>query len=420
MSATTLFRAVRVCDTDSRYHNQQVDLLLEDGHMRINPADVPDEAQRVSLPNLHVSPGWVDIGAGVGEPGHEERETIMSLQRAAAAGGFTHVVVLPDTQPVLDEKGAVEALLARAERHPVSISVIGALSRGKKGAELAEFADMQAAGVRMVGDGLQAVQDAKLLQLALAYAAPLDLAVMSYPDDARLRGNGQLNEGTVSTRMGTPGIAPLCEELGLQRDLMLQAYRGGRLHVHAISLASSLRALEVAMSDTNAVTYAVPVLNLLLTDEAMRGFSVNLKVLPPLRTEADRQALLQAIKSRQASALISNHQPHDIEAKMMEFGYAAFGAASIEHAFAIATTALEDHVAVVDYFSRINRNCARLPSATIEEGMEVDLTFFQPEEAYTVSATPTGSIAHNVPLIGRTLTGKVVGVAIGDEYLAHH
>lgn len=417
MPTKTLFKQVSVIDVDSPHHGKSIDLLQDGLHLRVNPDKIPKGTKIVDEPGLYVSPGWVDIGAGVGEPGHETRETIRSLQDAAAQGGFTHVVALPKTDPAVDDRSGVEAFQKRASNHLVELSLIAALTKGLKGIELAELGDMANAGVKFFSDGLRAIEDPKLLQLALSYAEPLNGTVFSAPGERRLEGQGTINEGKVSTLMGLPGIPALAEEIGLDRDLKLLDYSGGNLHVAAISLASSVKTLKAAKTKFQGLTYGIPVLNLLLTDEAVVGYDVNLKVRPVLRTDRDRKALVKALLDGQADALISNHQPLEIEEKKVEFPYAAFGAATLELSFAIANTAVENTEAVVDYLSRKNRAFAALPPATISDGAICEITLFKPEQTFVVNEKAQKSLAENTPLSGKLLKGVIFGIASKGELL---
>jgi len=381
-----------------------VDLLLSKSGVEVNPSSLPKRYAEVKVKGLCVSPGWVDIGASVGEPGNEQRETIASLQAAGRKGGFTDLVVLPEGEPAIETRSGVEGLLARVDTSGPRIHVIGAISKGKKGVELAELGDMASCGVTLFSDGLEPIEDVKLLHVALDYAKPLDSVLVVQPGDQRLSLHGQVHEGVTSTVMGLPGIPALSEEVGLARDLSLLVHRGGRLHVFAASLASTVKTCDT-VKKKNDLTYGIPVLNLLLIDEANNGYDVNAKVLPPLRLEKDRKALVKAILNGKADALISNHQPHESEAKRVEFPYAAFGTATLEVAFGIASTGTGDPHCIANYFGVKNRALARLQPTTVDSG-EVDLTFYQPDVEFEAPQSCTASLGSNAAVQGKKLIGQ--------------
>lgn len=417
MPAATLFERVTVVDPGGPHDGRQLDLLVDlEGRMRIG-AQPPDDVRRVACAGLHLSPGWVDVGAGLGEPGFEQRETVRSLQAAAAIGGYTQVFAQPLTDPVVDDSSAVKALLSRATGHPVRIHAIGALSRDGAGEHLAELADMSTHGVTHVSDGLQPVDDPKLLELALTYAEPLNITVCTAPGQRRLTAEAQVHEGLTSTLLGLRGFPAMAESIGLQRDLELLAYRGGSLHVLAPSLASSIDRLRGAKRQFSGLSYGVSVLHLLLTDEAALGYDRDAKLLPPLRSDQDRARLLEAVRAGEADALLSLHRPLTAEESEMEFAYADFGAATIEVAYGIATAALGDGLTVARVLGARNRSCVGLPQAHLAEGGPAELTCFLPEYDYSAPLAPSASLAANPAVPGRRLRGLPVGVQIGSEWL---
>ena len=416
MPEATYFPKVRVVDRGSPFDGQTVALAVVDGRIRVNPEAPPPGAIVIEIEGLHVSPGWADFGAAVHEPGHEEKETLERLAAAAQAGGYTRVAVFPETDPVVDDASALRGLLALVgEDHGVELSVIGALSETRAGEQLAATGELAEAGVTFVGDGLRAVDDPKLLQLALTYAEPFGVTVVTQPGERRLEGTGQMHEGEVSTALGLPGLPAMAEEIGVGRDLRLQRYAGGRLHFHALTLAASVAEAAFAKTRDAPLTYGVPVLNLLLTDAALSDYDATAKVRPPLRPEADRDALRAAVREGHADALVSNHRPHDTEESRVEFPYAAFGAATIELAYAIAATATGSSAAV-DYLGRRNRVLCGLPPATVAEEAVAELSFFLPEATFEVPARALRSLGVNVPLAGRRLTGVPAGTLVDSRW----
>ena len=416
MPQATILRGVRVADADSPLDGATLDLGIVGGRIRTRELSAADLAGADVLDldarGHYVSPGWVDFGCGVGEPGHEQRETVATLLDAAGAGGYTRVVAQPSADPPLDNAGAYRAFLALGAAHPVTLDAIARLAT-RDGA-LTEMGELHEAGARFFGEGLGPVDDSKLLQLALLYTQPFAAGVVATPGDARLRGGGLVHEGATSTRMGVPGLPVTEEIIGLQRDLRLQAYRGGRLHVQAVSSAAALAALR---ERAKGVTVGVAALNLLATVADVADYDATLKVMPPLRGEADRAALIAGLRSGEVDVLASNHRPRTVEETELEFAYALFGAATIEDAYGIAATGVGDGLLAADYLGRRNRAAIGLPAATIAEGAEAELTVFDPAEEYTVPARGV-TLAANRPLVGRRLRGRAVGIFSRGQWRA--
>lgn len=413
----TYVKSVFVNDPSSPFHQKKVNLLLSKAGVEVNPKTLPKRFSEIHEKGLCVSPGWVDIGAAVGEPGNEQRETIASLQAAARKGGYTDVVVLPEGEPAVDTRSGVEGLLARASHDGPKVHVMAAMSKQADGAELAELGDMASSGVRLFSDGLLPVKDAKLLQIALDYANPLAATIVVQPGNARLALHAQVHEGVTSTRMGVPGFPALAEEIGVQRDIHIASQQDRKLHFAALSLANTVKACEAAKKKQKNLSYGISVLNLLLTDADTENYDVNTKVLPPLRPEKDRKALVKAILDGKADALVSNHQPHEMEAKRVEFPYASFGAATLEIAFGIATTAVGDAHRVAEYFGIRNRALAQLPESTINTREIGDLTFYLPEMEYEAPDSCSESLGANAAAQGKMLLGQPFAIFCRNNWL---
>ncbi len=406
----TLFTSVQVYDPEGPHHGATVDLLVDGGRVQVNPPQLPAELETVSVSGLHVSAGWVDFGAAVCEPGHEEKETLEAFLGAAATGGFTQVFAYAETTPVVDNAAAARGLSGLAdERFGVSLHLIGGLSRGARGAQLAEIGELVGEGIAFFGDGLRAVSDAKLLQLALAYTQAFDATVVAQPGELRLEGEGLMHEGLVSTMLGLAGLPAMAESIGLERNLALLAYRGGRLHLPQLTLASSVERVAFARTVYPGLSYGVAVTHLLRDDTALSNYDVDAKLHPPLRAAEDRAALCEAIRVRSADVLTSNHRPQDTESKRVEFPYAGFGAATIEQSFALARTALGQASEALYYLAVQNRRFAGLPECRIEDGATAELTFFLPDRAFEMPDRSLAGMGVNVYAAGATLTGVPVG-----------
>lgn len=409
-----LIRQVKIVDNSSPFNQQIVDLhLVDDQIAAIAPHLEITVESTIELAGCSCSPGWVDVGALLGDPGHEDREDIYSLTAAAAKGGYTTLAPLPNTDPVVDRKAAVRYLIERSANTPVHLHPLGALSAGCAGQDITEMMDMRAAGAIAFTDGLQPIQQAGLLLRALQYTQTFDGLILNRPHDQSIATNGQLHEGRISTQLGLPGIPVLAEQLMVERDLRMLEYAGGRLHLFGLSSAAAVAQVRRAKQAGLAVSASVPALNLLYDHEALSGYDTNFKVLPPLREASDREALIAGIQDGTIDLILSNHQPYERESKLLEYPYAQFGAAGLETAFALAQTALQTHLStdrLVDVFCHRARQLLGLPSRTIELGAPAELSFFEADTEWTVSLADLRSKSTNNPLIGKTLRGKIRGI----------
>ncbi len=417
---TVLIKQVKIVDTASEHHGVQTDVLIREGRIERIGADMKaDGAQVVLHPGLHLSPGWMDLGAVVGDPGFEHREDIASLCRAAQAGGFTGVAVFPNTDPVMQTKAGIEYLLRGALDAPVELFPIGALTTDCKGREITEMIDMHRHGAAAFSDGLHPVQDGGTMLRALQYVKAFGGRVINAPLDKSVAADGQLHEGVVSTALGMKGIPALAEELMVRRDLSLTAYTGSRLHISGISTAASVELVRRAKAEGVDVTCSTPVLNLAFDEEVMRTFDTNFKVLPPLRKVEDMEALRQGLTDGTIDVIFSNHVPWEEEAKELEFPYAAFGAEGLETAFALANTTLGRHLSLGTLIEKLTlapRKVLDLAPVHIREGAVANCTLFLPEEEWTVTESDLRSHARNNPLVGKKLKGRVWGTILDRRY----
>lgn len=407
-----LLRNLQVIDPASEFNGRRVDLRLHGETIAaIGEGLKADGETEEDLSGVAVSPGWVDIGAWVGDPGQEHREDLESLARAASAGGYTQVAVLPNTEPALDSKSGITYIRRQASGQAVTLLPLGAVSLGAEGRELTEMMDMQQAGALAFTDGLRPIQHAGLMQRALLYARSFDGIILNRPHEQTVAGGGQVHEGPVSTRLGLRGIPTLAETLMLERDLHLLQYCESRLHVHNLSAAESVERLRAARAAGLRVTAGVPALNLLFEHSVMEEFDSHFKVLPPLRAATDRDALRAGLLDGTIDLITSNHLPREIETKALEFANASFGALGLQTAFAVARTALREVMDIgqlVTHFSHRPRKIFGLPERSIAEGQTAELTFFEPDRQWKLQRSDIRSRSHNSPLIDTPLTGRPV------------
>lgn len=412
-----LIRSAKIIDNESPFNNKVMDILVENGIIKdIAPnIDAVNLDQKVSYENLHVSQGWFDSSVNFGEPGFEERETLENGLKTAANSGFTAIALNPGNDPVTDNKGAVTFLKNKAEGQPVALYPIGALTRNSNGSEMAELYDMQQAGAVAFGDYQKAVTNPNMLKLALQYTQNFDGLVLSFPQENKIAGNGQVNENENSTLLGLKGIPALAEELQITRDLYILEYTGGKLHIPTISTAKSVDIIRDAKEKGLDVTCGVAIHNLFFTDDVLKEFDTHAKVLPPLRTKSDVKALLAGVRDGTIDMVTSDHTPMDIEHKKVEFDNALFGTIGLESALGALLRVVSLKTAIkmlTGGKSRFN-----IPETIIEEGAPANFTFFDPDFTYDFGKEHIYSTSKNSLFLGHELKGRIYGVVSGERIL---
>lgn len=415
-----LLQQVVINDPRSPFNGSRQDILLQDGRIKAIGTDLPaDNAELVNTGLTHanglqVSPGWVDPFAHFNDPGAEHKETLESGAAAAAAGGFTQVFIIPNTKPAIDAKTQVEYVMAKSSHLPVRIRPLGAVTRGADGKELAEMYDMKASGAIAFSDGLKPIQSAGLLTKALQYVKAFDGIVVQIPDDTSIAPHGLMHEGIISTRLGLPGKPMMAEELMVARDIKLARYTNSRLHFTGVSSPKSIAYIKRAKDAGIDITCSVTPYHLFFSDDDLQQYDTNLKVNPPLRTKADQLALRAALTEGVIDCIATHHQPHDYDAKILEFEYAKFGMIGLESAYGVVKTAMPElsNSQLVQLFSINARRIFGLPDGIIAEGAEADLTLYLPDTGYQFTAANIRSRCANSPFIGQNLAGKVLGTIV--------
>lgn len=408
-----LLRSVTIIDPQGKHHGQQGDILIKNGKIESIADHIEPEKNTkvIAYPNLHVSRGWFDSSVCFGEPGFEERETLENGLRTAGKSGFTGVAVNPNTRPVTDSNAQVAFIKSKGANKAVSLYPIGALTVGGKGVDLAELYDMKQSGAVAFGDYKSPVQNPNLLKIALQYTQNFDGLVMSFPLEKSISGKGVVNEEATAIRLGLKGIPALSEELQIARDLFILEYTGGKLHIPTISSERSVALIRDARKKGLDVTCSVAIHNLFLTEEVLDGFDTRYKVMPPLRTEKDRKALIKGLEEGVIDMVTSDHDPRDIELKKVEFDHADYGSIGLESAFG----ALNKLVPVEVVINALTAGRKRLlnTDTTLEEGEAVNLTLFDPDYAYTFDKSHIHSTSGNSAFLKQKLKGRVYGVING-------
>lgn len=407
----TLIKSATILSPESKYHGQVRDIFIEKGKIvQIGKNLSIEKAKIINLPQTYVSAGWIDLRANYREPGHEFKENLESGIRAAAKGGFSTVVLMPSTSPPVDNKSQIEYIINRSKSSPVKLLPAGALTHGMKSQQLSEMYDMHLAGAIAFTDDKQNV-GTEVMTRALEYTSNFGGCVMSFPMHHGIIPGGMMHEGVVSTEMGVKGIPSVAEEIRLQRDIELLRYTSGRLHVSLISTAKSVELIRKAKKDKLAITCAIAAHQLCFTDEDLRSFDSNYKVLPPYRSKEDRKALINGLKDGTIDAICSDHCPEDVEHKVREFQDAEFGISCIETTFCSAFTALEKFLTPEDIINKLTTGPASvlgLQIGKIEEGQDSNLTVFTTAENTLFTATEWQSLSRNSPFIDKELRGRII------------
>ena len=413
---TILIRKAKISHPGSTVNGQVKDILISNGIISKISENITVNADTIiEQEGLHVSAGWVDIYANFCDPGLEFKETLETGASAAAAGGYTHVFILPNTNPAIHSKSQVEYIKEKSRALPVNIHPIGAVSKNVEGKDLAEMYDMFSSGAMAFSDGTKPVQSSGLLLKALQYVRAFDGIIIQMPDDKSIGTHGLMNEGIISTRLGLPGKPAIAEEMMVARDIELAAYTESKLHFTGISSKKSLALIQKAKMDGLQVSCSVTPYHLYFSDEDLVGYDTNLKVNPPLRTADHVQALKDAVNNGQVDCIASHHFPQEWDSKVCEFEYAAYGMIGLETAFGVAGAAGISPERWVE-LSMINpRNIFNLPQAEIKEGVAADLTLFNPTASYSFEQKDIRSKSKNSPFIGKTLNGKVIGIINGER-----
>ena len=427
MSRPLLVAGGRVVDP-SQGLDGRFDLLLEDGKVaRLEERlEAPEGAETLDASGLVVTPGFIDIHVHLREPGQEYKETVESGTAAAAAGGFTAVACMANTDPVNDNRSVTELILSEARRCATArVYPIGAVSKGLAGEELAEYGEMARGGIVAVSDDGKPVQSAELMRRALLYAQHYGLPVVQHAEDLHLAAGGVMHEGEWSTRLGLPGLPGAAEDVMVARDLLLLEETGGRYHVAHLSTARTLELVRRAKERGLGVTCEVTPHHLLLTDEEVwKGqFSTDTKMKPPLRAEADRQALLAGLADGTVDAIASDHAPHHADEKDVEFSLAPFGIVGLETTVSLCLDRLvrPGLIALARLVELLSTGPARalgLPGGSLKPGSPADLTLLDLERRVKVDPAAFRSKSRNTPFHGWELTGAPAGTILGGRRVA--
>ncbi len=402
------------------------DVLIEDGRIARVDRNLPAEGAEIMeiAPGCIVAPGLIDIHVHLREPGQEHKETVATGAAAAVAGGFTAVACMPNTDPINDHAGITQFILKKAaEARLAHVYPIGAVSVGSNGQQLAELGEQKAAGCVAFSDDGRPVATALLMRRALEYAGMLKVPIVDHCEDPSLKGDGVAHEGYHASALGLRGIPGVAESLMVERDVSLAELTGGHVHIAHMSARQSLRAVRAGKDRGVRVTCEVAPHHFTLTDEALDGppkYDTNLKMNPPLRDRADRDAMLEGIADGTVDAIATDHAPHHADEKMLEFDRAPFGIVGLETAVSIVCDKLlhGGRISLTRMIELLSVNPARIfsvPGGTLSPGAPADVTVIAPDLQVTISAPALRSKSKNTPFDGWQLRGGIAATLVGGR-----
>lgn len=417
-----LVKGGRVIDP-SRQLDRAADVLIQDGRIAAVEPNVtaPEGAETIDASGMVVAPGLVDVHVHLREPGKEAAETVATGARAAAAGGFTSVCAMPNTDPITDNQAAIGFIVKQANAaNGARVFPYGAISVGQRGEHLAEFAKLIEAGAIAFSDDGRSVLSSHLMRTALEYAQAFGIPVADHCEEPSLAKGGAMHDGVVSTRLGLKGIPAAAEEIMVARDVILSELTGGHVHLCHISTKGSVDIIRRGKENGVNVTAEVTPHHLTLTHDECEGYNTNAKMNPPLREEADVVALRQALKDGTLDMIATDHAPHHYEAKERDFDDAPFGIVGLETALGLGVKELVNGgvLSLPELMRRMSTEPAKafhLDAGTLEPGKPADLVIFDPGATWTVDPTEFHSKSRNTPYAGRVLAGRVERTIVGGR-----
>lgn len=406
-----LIQSPLILDPNSSFHQKEKNVLVTNGRIT-EIGDKNYTADKViKAEGMLLSPGWFDLGTFVGDPGLEHKEDLTSATRAAAAGGFTEIAVLPNTVPAVQSKNEISYLMRNNENRLVQVHALASVTRNNKGEELTEMIDLHEAGAVGFTDGLKPIWHTDIMLKALQYLQKFNGVLIDHPEDNWLNMFGQMHEGINSTRLGLKGMPRIAEEIVVGKYLELLAYAGGRLHFSKISTAKSVELIKAARKKLN-VSCDITAYQPLLEDSLLVDFDTNYKVNPPLREKADNDALIKGLKEGTIDVICSGHVAHDDESKNLEFDLADFGIISLQ-TFGANLASLSRSVdwdVLIEKVTIGPRRVLNLEMPRIEEDTKANLTLFDPQREWVLDEKSNSSKSKNSPWFGQQLRGKAVAV----------
>jgi dihydroorotase len=413
-----LVKGITIADPSSEFNGKTCDIRVEKGIIvAIDKSLLPLKSETVfESQGALVSPGFFDLNCFIGDPGLETKEDLKTGTAAASAGGFTGIAVMPNTKPVVQSKAEVEYILNRSKGNVVDVYPIGAISKDVEGKELAELFDMKQAGAVAFADAGKALADDGFMSRALQYALGFDGLLFAHPENRSIAGKAQVNESKNNVLLGMKGVPALAEEMQIARDIFLATYHQAPIHLSNISTTGAVALIKRAKKDGVKITCDVAAHQLVFTEELLNDFDSNYKVKPPLRSKADNKALIAGLKDGTIDAVSSQHRPHEIEFKNVEFEIAAYGIIAWQTVLPLLLQAGLDPNLIVDKLSVGPRKVLGLAVPHIHVGNEANFTVFHPTKEWKFDGSSNQSKSANSPLLNTVLKGKVELVYNNSQY----
>ena len=413
-----LIQSAKIISKGSPHHLKKRNVLINSGRI----AEIGDknfQADKViDAEGMVLSAGWMDLGAYCGDPGLEHKEDLVSIGKAAAAGGFTEVVLLPNTQPTVQSKNEVSYITQNNPSRLVQLHPMAAITKSCKGEELTEMIDLHEAGAIAFSDGLKSIWHTDLFLKALQYLQKFNGVLIDHPEDKWLSLFGQMHEGITSTALGLKGIPRIAEEVAVRKNLELLEYAGGRLHIAHISTARSVEMIRAAKKKGLQVTCDITGYQALLDDSSLNDFDTNYKLSPPLREKSDNDALIKGLKEGVIDMLTTGRLPQDDESKLLEFDQADVGMINLQ-TFASQISSLSKSVemeALIEKVTSAPRALLNMEVPKIEEEAKANLTLFDPNAEWTFTAKSNLSKSKNSPWLEKELKGRAVAVFNNNKH----
>ena len=416
-----LIKSAKIIDSNSKYHNKIMDVFIKNGKIEKIAKSIKSCKESLaagkeiefSANNLHLSPGWFDLHANFSEPGDEQKETLESGSNAAKKGGFTGVMIMPNTTPSLDNKGMIQFIMNTSKGNIVDLLPAGNLTKNQEGNDIVEMHDMNKAGCLAFTDDKHSIKRNEVLKIAMLYSKDCNSLIMNYPNENSIANDGYMHEGNTSTKLGLKGIPALAEEMMVDRDISICEYTNSRFHLSYLSTKNSAEKVKKAKAKGLNITADVALHNLFLTDEAVNNFDTRYKVMPPLRTAKDNKALIKALKDGTIDIITTDHSPQDEEHKKIEFDNAADGIIGLESAFGLLGKHLLPHLELSQLIEKIAINPRKvlgINQASLIEGNIANITLFNPDLEWEFTKGDIKSKSNNTPFIGEKLKGKALAI----------
>ena len=404
-----LIKSAKIIDATSKFNGKTQDILIINGKIQEINNEINSKAKKtISFKDLHLSPGWLDTSVCFGEPGLEEREDLSNGAQTASFSGFTDIVLNPETEPYLDTKADISYIKSNSKDFVTKIHPLGCLTKEAKSKKLADLFEMFESGAVGFYDFKRPITNSNLIKIALQYVQNFNGLVISFPYEKSLCPNGQMHEGQISTNYGLKGIPTISEEIMLKRDLKILEYTGGKIHIPCISTEESVKLIQEAKKNKLNVTCSVSINNLFFNDDKLKDFDTRFKVLPPIRSEEHRKALIKGLKDGIIDFVTSDHTPIDIDKKKTDFENSLFGSTGLESLYG-ALNSLFDLNTTIDILTR-RKETFGIEKSSINEGQTACLSLFNPNIEYEFLKENIISKSKNSCFIGSKLKGKALGI----------